>query len=187
MSQVSSARLFLATAVPFAVAMVVFRIGHMPIAYAVSVGVVLGSLFGGASVWMQKRAEHRLEAQGIDPGDLAPVQERSEEIPGDLASVYQASRNALLKLRKLRLVKDDPVTGQLDAKTGSTFWSWGETISVRVTGDGPDTTVHISSRPRLSTTVTDSGKAVENVGLFFRYLHSELGAPAPNNRWRGPA
>jgi hypothetical protein len=185
-SRVSSARVFLATAVPLGVAMAVFRLGHMPTGYAVSIGVILGALFGGASVWMQKRAEHRLEAQGIDPGDLAPVQERSEEIPADLASVYQASRNALLKLRKLRLVKDDPVTGQLEAKTGTTFWSWGETISVQVTGDGPDTTVRISSRPRLSTTVTDSGKAAENVGLFFQHLRSELGAPSPNNRWRGP-
>ena len=186
MSRASSTRVFWATAVPFGVAMAVFRMGHMPTAYAVGIGVVLGSLFGGASVWMQKRAELRLKTQGIDPGDLAPVQERSEEIAGDLASVYQASRNALLKLRKLRLVKEDPVTGQLDAKTGSTLWSWGETISVRVTGDGSATTVHISSRPRLSTTVADSGKAVENVGLFFQHLHSELGAPAPNNRWRGP-
>ena len=98
MSQGSSARVFWATAVPFGVAMAVFRMGHMPTGYAVSIGVVLGSLFGGAAVWMQKRAELRLEAQGIDPSDLAPVQERSEEIPADLASVYQASRNALLKL-----------------------------------------------------------------------------------------
>ena len=78
------------------------------------------------------------------------------------------------------------MTGQLDAKTGTTFWSWREAISVRVTGDGPDTTVHISSRPRLSTTVTNNGKAAENVRLFFQYLRSELGTPAPNNRWRGP-
>jgi len=185
-SRVSGARVFLGTAVPFGVAMCVARVGHYPLAYSIGTGLVMGSIFGGLMLWLQRRAESRLEAEGLDPGDLEPMQERSEEIRADLASVYQASRGALLKLRKLRLVKDDPVTGQLDAKTGSTFWSWGEIISVRVTGDGPDTTVHISSRPKLITTTVDHGKSAENVGLFFKYLHSELGAPAPNNRWRGP-
>jgi hypothetical protein len=185
-SRVSSARVFLATAVPFGVAICVARLGHYQLAYSVGTGVVLGSIFGGMTLWLQSRAQSRLEAQGLDPGDLAPVQERSEEIRGDLTTVYKASRSALLRLRKLRLVKDDPLAGHLGAKTGSTFWSWGEIIAVRVTGDGPETTVHISSRPKLSTTVADNGKSVENVELFFRYLRAELGAPTPNKRWSGP-
>jgi len=184
--RVSSARVFWSTAVPFGVAMCVFRLGHFPMLYAVGMGIVMGSLFGGVSLWMQRGAERRLEAQGIDPGDLAPVQERSEEINGDLALVYEASRRALLNLHKLRIVKEDPVTGKLDAKTGAGWYSWGESVSVRVTGDGPQTTVHICSKPRLSTAVVDNGKSVENVALFFQRLRSELAAPAPNNRSRGP-
>jgi hypothetical protein len=185
-SRVSRARVFWGTAIPFGVAMGVIRLGHFSTLYSVGTGVVMGSIFGGISVWRQSRTERRLEAQGIDPGDLEPVRERSEEVDGDLTSVYEASRRALLKLQKLRLVKDDAVTGELDAKTAATWNSWGELISVRVTGNGPHTTVHISSRPRLSTTVVDGGKSVENVALFFQYLHSDLTAPAPNNRSRGP-
>ena len=79
--------------------------------YAVGMGIVMGSLFGGVSLWMQRGAERRLEAQGIDPGDLAPVQERSEEINGDLALVYEASRRALLNLHKLRIVKESLAAG----------------------------------------------------------------------------
>jgi hypothetical protein len=186
MSRASNARVFWSTAVPFGLAMAIPRFGHFPILYSVAIATVTGALFGGAMVWMQQRAERRLQDQGIDPSDLSPVQERSEEIDGDLESVYSASRRALQALRKVRLVKDNPVTGELDAKTGMTFNSFGESISVRITGDGPQTTVHISSRPRLSTTTVDGGKAAENIGLFFQHLHSELGAPAPNNRWRGP-
>jgi hypothetical protein len=68
MSRVSTVRVFWGSAVPFGVAVGVLRLGHFPTVYAVSMGVVIGALFGGLSVWMQKRAVHSLEVQGIDPG-----------------------------------------------------------------------------------------------------------------------
>lgn len=163
------------------------RLGHFHLPYVVGIGVVMGSLFGGAMAWTASRSARRLKAQGIDPGNMEPDQDRSVEVVGTLATVHEASRRALLTLNKLKLLKDDSLTGQLDARTGGSWRSFGENITVRITGDGPNATVHISTRPRLSTTTTDGGKGVENVGLFVRSLLSQVPQAAPNNRSSGRA
>ena len=186
MARLFRVKVFLGTAIPFGIAIAIPRVGRLSLPYVVGIGVITGALFGGVMVWWTSRSVRRLTAEGIDPGTMDPAQERSIEVVGDLATVYQSCRCALLKLKKLKLVKENPVTGELDAKTGVSWQSFGEVISVRITGDGPNATVHISSKPRLSTSTVDLGKGVENVALFVRYLLSEVPAAAPNNRWRGP-
>jgi hypothetical protein len=180
----ATARAFWGTAVPFGVLVTLFSLERFAAPSAIGLGVVAGALLGGIFVWIQKRTERRLEARGIDPGDLGPVQERSEEIDRDLASVYEAARRALMTFPNMKLLKENAITGELDGRTRPTLKSWGESISVRVTGDGPQTTVHISSRPRLSTTVVDNGKALETVALFFERLRAQLAAPSPDDRLR---
>ena len=179
----TTARAFWVTGVPFGVLVALFALERFPLLPAIGSGLLAGGLLGGIFVWIQQRSGRRLRARGIDPGDLAPVQERSEEIDQDLESVYQAARRALMSFPNMKLVKDNALTGELDGRTGSTaFTNWGELISVRVTGDGPQTTVHISSRPRLSTTVVDGGKGVETVALFFERLRSQLTAQSSDDR-----
>jgi len=182
----ATTRAFWGTAVPFGIFVALFALERFEALSAVGLGLLAGALLGGIFVWIQKRSERRLEARGIDPGDLASgrSQERSEEIDRDLASVYEAARRALLSFPNMRLLKENAITGELDGRTGPTLKGWGESISVRVTGDGPWTTVHISSRPRLSTTVVDSGKAAETVALFFERLRAQLAAPSSDDRVR---
>jgi len=183
----SSLKVFFATGVPFGVAMMVPGYGRLPLLYTVTKGIVMGAICGAMMVWLRGRAERRLKEQGIEPGTADPVQEASVEVAGSLSVVYEASKRALLSLRKARLTRDEPITGELEGRTGVTWRSFGELISVRITGDGPDATVHVTSKPRLSTVTTDlSGKNTENVALFLRHLSSELPAATPNNRWRGP-
>jgi hypothetical protein len=183
----SRAKVFWGTAIPFGIAMAIPRFGHFSAIYTLGTGVILGALFGASMVWLNDRGVRRLTAQGIDPGNMEPSQEKSVEVVGGVAAVHDACRRALLKLRKVRLTRDNPVTGELDAKTGFTWESFGESISVRIAGDGPNATVHVTSRPRLSTVTSDIyGKNVENVALFLRHLFSEIPEVAPNNRWRGP-
>jgi hypothetical protein len=183
----SRLKVFLATAVPFGAAMMVPGYGRFPLVYTVTKGIILGAIFGGMMAWFRARAERRLKALGVDPATAEPVQEASVEVVGGLSEVYEASKRALLSLRKARLTRDEPITGELEGRTGVTGWSFGELITVQITGDGPDATVHVVSKPRLSTVTTDlSGKNAENVALILRHLCSELPAAAPNNRWRGP-
>jgi len=183
----SHLKVFLATGVPFGVAMMVPGFGRFPIIYTVSKGIVLGAVCGGMMVFLRMWAEQRLKRQGIEPGTAEPVQEASVEVVGELSDVYDACKRALLSLRKARLIRDEPITGVLEGRIGTTWWSFGERVSVEVTGDGPDATVHIVSKPRLSIVTTDlNGKNTENVALFLRHLSSELPAAAPNDRSGGP-
>jgi len=170
----SRLKIFLATAVPFGVAMMVPGFGRLPLLYTVT------KESPGRDLWRHedlapRRAERRLKTQGIEPGTADPVQEASVEVVGGLSEVYEASKRALLSLRKARLTRDEPITGKLQGRTGVTWSSFGELITVQITGDGPDATVHVVSKPRLSTVRTDlSGKNTENVALFLRHLCSEL-------------
>ena len=167
--------------------MMVPGFGRLPLVYTVTKGLVLGAIFGGMMVWLRARVDRRLKSQGIEPGTVDPIQDASVEVVGGLSEVYEASKRALLSLRKARLTRDEPITGELEGRTGVTWWSFGELITVQITGDGPDATVHVVSKPRISTVTTDlGGKNAENVALFLRHLCSELPTAAPNNRWRGP-
>jgi hypothetical protein len=182
----STLKVFFATAIPFGAAMALPRLGHFHLPYVIGMGVVMGSLFGGAMAWSASRSARRLKAEGIDPGNMEPAQDRSVEVVGSLTTVHEASRQALLTLKKLKIVKDNSQTGELDARTGVSWRSHGENITVRITGDGPHATVHISTRPRLSTTTTDGGKGAENVGLFVRSLLLQVPEAAPNPRLERP-
>jgi hypothetical protein len=182
-SNFSRSRLFWGSALSIALATGIPRLQHSRPVIVLITSVIGGLLFGRFILWMTDRNMRHLTDQGIDPGDMQPTQSGSIEVEGDLASVYTACRRSLLRLRKLEVTNENPITGELSAKTGCTWRSFGEKISVSITGDGPNATVHIESKPRLSTTQADYGKGVENVALFTRYLLSDLGETTPNNRW----
>src|SRR5580704_1647642 len=118
----SRLKVFLATAVPFGAAMMVPGYGRFPLVYTVTKGIILGAIFGGMMTWLRARAERRLKALGVDPATADPVQEASVEVVGSLSEVYEASKRALLSLRKARLTRDEPITGELEGRTGVTGW-----------------------------------------------------------------
>lgn len=174
MRKFSRTKLFFGTAIPFGVAVAMFRIGQLSLPYLLALGAISGALLGGAITWWANRSSHRLTVERIGPGGRQPTQERSVEVRGDVNTVHDACRRSLLKLPKLTLVKDSQVTGELDARTGASWNGFGESISVRITGDGPNATVHISTEPRLGIPAADHGHEAESVALFLRYLLSEI-------------
>ena len=100
----------------------------------------------------------------------APVQVREVDIDCPVTAAFDASVRALQRIPKLKVVREDPLTHEIDAKVGATFWSFGERLTVRLAGRGDTTKVTVRSQPRLSTTTVDYGKAVQNVELFARFL-----------------
>ena len=173
---------FLAGAIPLGIALAFPRMGRYPGLSVIGTSLVGGALFGGSMLWLQDRATQRLTRQGIDPGDMAPVQERSVEVVGDFETVRIACRRALLRLPKVNLTSENSTTRDLTATTGMTWNSFAAKVLVRITGDGDHATVHVTSVPRLSTASIDTdGKSIENVTLFARYLLCEVPGTSPHH------
>jgi hypothetical protein len=167
-------RVFWRAAVAFGTAMAVPGLIKGQYALAAASAIVGGAIAGGLLAWLNSRGEARLNREGIVATNMDPVQVREVDIDCPVAPAFDASVRALQRIPKLKVVREDPLTHEIDAKVGATFWSFGERVTVRLAGRGDTTRVSVRSQPRLSTTTVDYGKAVQNVELFARFLKEGL-------------
>jgi hypothetical protein len=123
--------------------------------------------------WYQARSEKRLQRLGLSATDMSPVQSRSIVLPRGVDDAMQEARRALESVRKLKGESIEITTGRITAKTGMTWQSIGESITVEVSPSEGGSLVRISSQPRLTTTVMDGGKGRENVEIFAKVLAQE--------------
>jgi hypothetical protein len=144
---------------------------------AVGAGTASGAIGGISIAWLNGRGARRLARQGIVATNLAPIQERQIDVALSQTAAIDASVRALLRIPKLRIVSEDEATGQINARVGATFESFGEIVTVVLIPVGVGTTrVTIRSEPRVSTTSVDYGKAVQNVETFVRLLRETASA-----------
>ncbi len=81
-------------------------------------------------------------------------------------------------------IEADPANGEIKARTGLSWESWGEMITLVLREKGPKlTSVEIRSRPWLGSSSLDSGKNYCNVEEVARYLNRF--APAKPFSYRG--
>ncbi|MBC8413218.1 MAG: hypothetical protein ISR96_08210 [Nitrospira sp.] len=58
----------------------------------------------------------------------------------------------------------DRLNGEIIIKTGINWKTWGDTICFKLSSAGPNrTTVIVTSRPTIKTTIVDFGKNLENI------------------------
>lgn len=154
--------------VPFGVAMGLFYYVQNRQPIAILIGLIAGLLFGIAMAFTQRCGERRLQRLGLSTGDMRPVQERTVSLPLDINAALMKSRTALNAIRKVQTASIFINENQITATTGMTWQSFGERISVDIQPAADGSTVRISSRPKVATTIMDSGKGLENVELFAR-------------------
>ena len=160
----------LRTGVPVGIAMgAVYYFQHRQVVALIG-GVAAGLLFGIAMAFLQWRGERRLQRLGLTVGDMKPIQERTILMSCDQNAALQKAKEAQVVIRKLRVESIRVQDSQITASAGITWQSFGERISVDVQPTSAGALVHVSSRPRISSTVADSGKGYENVELFSKAL-----------------
>jgi hypothetical protein len=156
--------------VPFGLAMSVFFYLQIRRPGAIVGGLVAGLLFGIGMTLYERRREKRLRKLGLSPGDMKPTQERTISLQFDLNTAMQMAKSALMSIRKIQSDSIRENGHQVTARTGVTWQSFGERISVEILPTVGGSAVHIISRPKLATTTMDGGKGRENVELFGKAL-----------------
>ncbi|GAH66337.1 unnamed protein product [marine sediment metagenome] len=81
-----------------------------------------------------------------------------------------AFKKAIVSTKKnFHLVRYDEKNGIIDCKTGTSIWSWGETILISVKRiEKGKTRVTIDSSPLMQ--LFDWGKSEDNVSKFFSFF-----------------
>ncbi|WP_409329161.1 hypothetical protein [Trujillonella humicola] len=142
-------------------------------------GVVGGALAGGVFALLTGTTD-LLADREARPGERhGPRQAASVQVRGgpDLPDRVAAALSAL----PAQIQAVDPAGGRFTARTGWTWRSFGEEVSVQLTGDPHSPTAHVTSRPVVPTTVLDYGKGRQNVHRVLAALeeHPDAGRPMP--------
>lgn len=86
-----------------------------------------------------------------------------------LADAYRRAGQALNALGAT-VTAEDEVGGRIEARLSVSWRSWGEKLSVEVSGVDNETLVRVTSASRLPTTLFDYGKNAGNVKRFLEAL-----------------
>jgi len=149
-----------------------FRVGFSPRLILITVAVSAGGalIAGAALTWMSRRGAVRLAREGFSVTNMDPIQERLVDVALDAAAAFEASLAALQVIPKFRIVREDGDAGEIDGRTGMSWRSFGELVTVRVARvDKVHARITIRSEPATRQKV-DYGKSVESVELFLRQI-----------------
>ncbi len=138
-------------------------------------GLVQGLVFGSAIALFAFFADKRAQARGIDTDSAAVDQSRTVTLHGSVDEIAPRVEAALLSLHKAKIIASP--ADQIVAKTGVSWKSFGETITVSLVEESPgQVLVTINSRSSLRTTAVDYGRNAENVQLIQRQLETPRGS-----------
>ncbi|SOE01388.1 hypothetical protein [Blastococcus haudaquaticus] len=162
--------LFVATAVPFgALAGLATGLVLGSVRAGLLAGVGAGLVFGGvmAAVLGTVDAVSDRAPKGAPRG---PRQDRTVAVRSgpDLPDRIMAALRGL----PAEIREADVAAGRYRARTTTTWKSFGEEVSVQLTGDPSAPEAVVSSRPVVATTLVDYGKGRSNVAAVARALEA---------------
>jgi hypothetical protein len=91
------------------------------------------------------------------------------QLHAPLADAYRRAVDALDAIGATVTAKDE-ASGRIEGRLAVTWRSWGEKLSVEVSGVDNDARVRVTSASRLRTTLIDYGKNASNVKRFIEAL-----------------
>jgi hypothetical protein len=167
-------RVFLGTAIPFGIGMLLMTLcmGQGKLA-SLLVGVVSGAGFGLSMTVAycvgHRRAVEHLPFEAIESWpNVVQVRELTLDLPFE--PTFDACLAALTELPNCRILSQDRLVGTIVA-TRRSQKTWGDTVTITLHA-APDAgvAVHILSRPARRTTVVDYGSNLENVEMVLQAL-----------------
>jgi hypothetical protein len=188
-------KLFWGTGIPSGIVVFLISLLFVDPVIALTLGSISGVMFGGAmslalgtvhavgerqvvSKYEQQRGRNvssfpsgRLRINDLQTG-VHFIREIDVEAPYE--EIFGICLEAARSLHKSS-VQQDIDHGLIEAKTGTTFTSWGEEVLLNVTKlDEQNTRIKISSRPALRTTLADAGANRKNVEEITLWISSSF-------------
>jgi hypothetical protein len=164
------ALIFVATGVPFGLivglASVVF-VGSQAVLWP---AIVAGAGFGGVMAGVLGSLD-ALSYRGAPPGAPRGPRQSATVLVRPGSDLSERVRAALASLPAAVTVADD-ASGRYEATTRVSWKTWGERVTVQLSGDPAAPEACVTSRPRISTTLIDYGKGRSNVETVVRALRS---------------
>lgn len=131
-------------------------------------GVVVGVIFGAAMAGITYFSDRGMAKKGIVNDSASVDQDLTLMISSPLESVIPIVEDAVLSLPKARIKFKNH--NSVEAKTGFTWKSFGEDVSVSLEKKSSSTVAKINSKSSLKTTTVDYGKNLENVQTISIFL-----------------
>lgn len=153
-----------------------FALGASPAGAAVA-AVVWTVLWAPLTFGTLLYFDHR-SRRGSEPGpatrgvDSAGVM----ELQADLATVRAAVIAASKTIANARIASD--AGERLELLIGGSWKSWGERVVVQLKAASTGTSIHVTSTPRVATTLVDYGKGRSNVLTLLKETESLVNRPA---------
>jgi len=168
-------KLFLEMGIPFGVI-----IGLLLVAFgypqALAFGLLTGLLYGSCTSltlgFLHSRAVRQISPH--EPEKVLGVQHTgSTKLQLSYDKAFNLCVDSLTLIKGCKVQKEDQAQGEIVAKAGRTWESWGEKLAFSVKKiDDKYTSVEVSSRPTFSMTLVDYGKNLWNVSSIIFFLES---------------
>lgn len=141
------------------------------IVFGLLFGVVLGGVLSAVQWWMGRRAEGQGGTAAQGGARAHAGAQRSLVVEAPLEDAYRRCLEVTEALRKAEVAEADRGTATIEVRTGTSWKSWGERVTLHLSDEGSGrTTVSITSRPSVRTTIFDYGKNRDNVARVADWL-----------------
>lgn len=152
---------------------------HVAITRAAFFAVIFGFIMALIFFTIQNITNRMLHKKGIKSDGVLCVKEIYLNLPFDKS--YEFSLQALTTIKKARILKQDKEHGEIEAKKGTNWKTWGDVISCKVCSiDKDKTRVEITSKPYLPSTLMDYGSNARNVEIIYDFLKQKVGFGSQN-------
>ncbi len=153
------------------------------------VGIILGPILGvfgglsfgaGMSLILGTINRRKVRQAHLPPHiDGSNVnQTGSVELSLPCDGAFDLSLSALTTIVKCSVKTANRETGQIMARTGRSWWSWGEKLTLHINRiNSSHARVDVSSRQALGTTIIDYGRNFENVAKLVSFLAQNSSKP----------
>ena len=132
-------------------------------------GLIFGTLVSYILISLHKSLSRKVDSGASMPDfDIHQVRHIVMGIPYEKA--FSLCIRSLKTIDRCRIISQSLDNGEIRARAGLNWKTWGDDIIINLT-EGKDTTgVEISSRPSARSTLVDFGKNLDNVERIRRFL-----------------